>query len=311
MLKTSLYAWRGGGAGGVACGCGTHTDAHLMSVCRSVCLALHLLAAPTVVCILPLSLSLSLPGCSFVSCFSHSLFAVVYFLSSAWFPLFKCSVLSCSLSFNSPGSITFPQSPLYTRVYVFVCVCCIINASVWKHVAQNRFIAIVCALQLIFCRSLFVLSLSLSLLLHLSLFLMAGGQVLNGMVNGTTRWPWQLPSGECKLPRLASTRTKPSNRWTAALIGTLTRKTGCIMQKSPGEQRGGEKTPFANYTSLCYIISYTVIAGESTETCIIITYFTIITFKLVLNFYFLCFFTETFECKRIIESILRIALNLN
>lgn len=109
------------------------------------------------------------------------------------------------------------------------------------------------------------------------------------MVNGTTRRPWQLPSGECELPRLASSGTKSSNRWTAALIGTLTRKTGCIMQKFPRELRGGEKTPFANYTSLCYIISYIVIAGESTQTCII-TYFTIITFKL--------------------ESILRIALKL-
>lgn len=129
------------------------------------------------------------------------------------------------------------------------------------------------------------------------------------MVNGTTRRPWQLPSGECELPRLASSGTKSSNRWTAALIGTLTRKTGCIMQKFLRELRGGEKTPFANYTSLCYIISYIVIAGESTQTCII-TYFTIITFKLVLYFYILGFFTETFKCNRIMESILRIALKL-
>lgn len=163
MLKTSLYAWRGGGAGGVACGCGTHTDAHLMSVCRSVCLALHLLAAPTVVCILPLSLSLSLPGCSFVSCFSHSLFAVVYFLSSAWFPLFKCSVLSCSLSFNSPGSITFPPiPPIHTCVCVCVCVlhyqCVCLETRSPKQIYCHSLCTAVNFLSLSFC----FISLSLS-----------------------------------------------------------------------------------------------------------------------------------------------------
>lgn len=203
-----------------------------MSVCRCVCVALHLLAAPTVVCHLPPSLSLS-----------RSHVAALAFLTRflLWFifcrlPDFRFLNAPSSAAVCPSTRLNPPPFPLHTCVCVCVSVlhyqCVCLETRSLKQIYCHSLCTAVNFFSLSFCFT--------SLSFSTSLFLLAVGQVLNGMVNGTTRRPWQSASGECKLPRLASTRAKPSNRWTAALIGTLTRKTGCIMQ-NPLENRGATK----------------------------------------------------------------------